>query len=256
MPMEFPSHSPSLAVSILLSCSQHRYIYRHHLMTIFPLDINNLYNQDKKIRPDLSYSTREDAIRTLRFYGLWIMLFINVTCGIAIIGVASPLIQEATGATALVAASVVGLMGIFNGVGRIFWASLSDYLIRPLVYVIFFLTQIFAFVVLPNITDIVLFEILLCYIMMCYGGGFASIPAYIGDIFGTRELGAIHGYILTAWAAAGLVGPTIITYVKDTTGSYADTLYTFGGFFVVALVVSIAMIFNIHKVKKNNLKNL
>jgi OFA family oxalate/formate antiporter-like MFS transporter len=111
------------------------------------------------------------------------MLFINVTCGIAIIGVASPLIQEATGATALVAASVVGLMGIFNGVGRIFWASLSDYLIRPLVYVIFFLTQIFAFVVLPNITDIVLFEILLCYIMMCYGGGFASIPAYIGDIF-------------------------------------------------------------------------
>ena len=97
------------------------------------------------------------------------MLFINVTCGIAIIGVASPLIQEATGATALVAASVVGLMGIFNGVGRIFWASLSDYLIRPLVYVIFFLTQIFAFVVLPNITDIVLFEILLCYIMMCHG---------------------------------------------------------------------------------------
>ena len=89
--------------------------------------------------------------------------------------------------------------------------------------------------------------------MSCYGGGFASIPAYIGDIFGTKELGAIHGYILTAWAAAGLVGPLIISIVKDMTGSYSQTLYVFAGFFVIAFIASIMMLFNIRKVRKENI---
>ncbi len=204
----------------------------------------------KKIKKDLANLGVHEAIKTPRFYGLWIMLFINVTCGIAIIGVASPLLQEVVGISALAAAAAVGLMGIFNGVGRIFWASLSDLLTRPVVYIIFFATQAIAFYMLPSITEIVVFQIVLYFIMSCYGGGFASIPAYIGDIFGTKELGAIHGYILTAWAAAGLVGPLIISIVKDMTGSYADTLYVFAGFFVIALVVSIAMLSNIKKLKK------
>ena len=204
----------------------------------------------KRIRQDLSNLTRSEAIKTLRFYGLWLMLFINVTCGIAVIGVASPLLQETTGITAMAAASSVGLMGIFNGVGRIFWASLSDHLTRPVVYVIFFSTQIVAFYWLPNATSIVIFEMLLFYIMTCYGGGFASIPAYIGDIFGTKQLGAIHGYILTAWAMAGLVGPIIIAYVKDTTGDYSATLYVFTGFFFIALLISIMMIINIKQHQK------
>lgn len=206
----------------------------------------------KKIPQDLSNLTRSEAIRTLRFYGLWLMLFINVTCGIAVIGVASPLLQEITGISAMAAASSVGLMGIFNGVGRIFWASLSDHLTRPVVYVIFFATQIVAFYWLPNATSIVIFEMLLFYIMTCYGGGFASIPAYIGDIFGTKQLGAIHGYILTAWAMAGLMGPIIIAYVKDTTGDYSATLYVFTGFFFVALLISIMMIINIKQQQKYN----
>jgi len=206
----------------------------------------------KAVQQDLSNMTREESLKTARFYGLWIMLFINVTCGIAVIGVASPLLQEITGITAMAAASAVGIMGIFNGLGRIFWASVSDYLTRPIVYVIFFATQIGAFYFLPTATSVVLFQVLLFYIMTCYGGGFASIPAYIADIFGTKQLGAIHGYILTAWAMAGLVGPTIIAYVKDTTGNYASTLHVFVGFFVVALLVSIAMIFNIKSVKLKN----
>jgi OFA family oxalate/formate antiporter-like MFS transporter len=203
----------------------------------------------KKIKKDLANLGLNEAIKTPRFYGLWIMLFINVTCGIAIIGVASPLLQEVLGVSAIAAAAAVGLMGIFNGAGRIMWASLSDFLTRPVVYVIFFATQAIAFYMLPSITEIVVFQVVLYFIMTCYGGGFASIPAYIGDIFGTKELGAIHGYILTAWAAAGLVGPLIISMVKDSTGSYSQTLYVFAAFFVVALVVSILMIINIKSVK-------
>jgi len=207
----------------------------------------------KKIKEDLASLGLNEAIKTPRFYGLWIMLFINVTCGIAIIGVASPLLQEVIGISAIAAAAAVGLMGIFNGAGRIVWASLSDYLTRPVVYIIFFFTQAIAFYILPSITEIVIFQFVLYFIMSCYGGGFASIPAYIGDIFGTKELGAIHGYILTAWAAAGLVGPLIISIVKDMTGSYSQTLYVFAGFFIIAFIVSIAMLFNINSIK--NKKN-
>lgn len=205
----------------------------------------------KKLKVDLANITRNQAVKTGRFYGLWIMLFINVTCGIAIISVASPLLQEVIGISALAAASAVGLMGIFNGAGRIVWASISDYLTRPIVFILFFVTQIIAFYLLTTVTSILLFQVLLYYIMMCYGGAFASIPAYIGDIFGTKELGAIHGYILTAWALAGLAGPIIIAYVKDTTGSYTSTLYVFVGLFFVALITSILMITNIKKIQRS-----
>lgn len=204
----------------------------------------------KTIKQDLAMLGLHEAVKTPRFYGLWLMLFINVTCGIAIIGVASPLLQEMLGLSAIAAAAAVGLMGIFNGAGRIFWASLSDYLTRPIVYIIFFATQAVAFYALPSITEIIIFQFILYFILSCYGGGFASIPAYIGDIFGTKELGAIHGYILTAWAAAGLVGPLIISMVKDATGSYAETLYVFSGFFVIALIISIAMLINIKSIEK------
>jgi len=208
----------------------------------------------KEIKQDLSNLTRAESIKTARFYGLWFMLFINVTCGIAVIGVAAPLLHEITGITALAAASAVGIMGIFNGIGRIFWASVSDYLTRPVVYVIFFSTQILAFYLLPTTKSIIFFQVLLFYIMTCYGGGFASIPAYIGDIFGTKQLGAIHGYILTAWAMAGLIGPTIIAHAKDTTGHYGSILYLFAGLLIIGLIISIAMIYNIKTVrmKQNN----
>ena len=203
----------------------------------------------KTLKVDLVNITRNEAVKTSRFYGLWIMLFINVTCGIAIISVASPLLQEVIGISALAAASAVGLMGIFNGAGRIAWASISDYLSRPVVFIVFFVTQIIAFYLLTTVTSILLFQILLYYIMTCYGGAFASIPAYIGDIFGTKELGAIHGYILTAWALAGLAGPIIIAYVKDTTGSYTSTLYVFVALFFIALITSMLMLANIKKIK-------
>src|SRR5699024_10936124 len=139
-------------------------------------------------------------IKTRRFWMLWFMLFINVTCGIAILAVASPMAQEITGMSAITAASMVGILGLFNGSDRLAWATISDYSGRSNVYTTFFVIQVSAYFLLPITTNVFLFQILLFAILSCYGGGFSSVPAYIGDIFGTKQLGAIHGYILTAWA--------------------------------------------------------
>ena len=180
------------------------------------------------------------------------MLFINVTCGIAILSAAKPLAQESIGLTTTEAAALVGVLGIFNGLGRIGWATVSDYIGRPNTYTTFFVLQIGLFALLPHTTTAILFQVMLAIVYTCYGGGFASIPAYIGDMFGTKQLGAIHGYILTAWAAAGLVGPMFAAWMKDTTGSYAASLTFFAGMFVVALIISIIIRKDIRRLRKEN----
>ena len=195
----------------------------------------------KKVTKDISNLLANEAVKKWPFYGLWIMMFINISCGIAVIYSASPLAQESIGLTATEAAAIVGLLGLFNGLGRLGWASASDVLTRPLTYVTFFVLQIGAFALLPNVTSVIFFQIILYLILTCYGGGFATLPAYIGDLFGTKQLGAIHGYVLTAWSAAGLAGPQLIAYVRTTTGSYSTSMYIFSGIFVVALIVSLLM---------------
>jgi MFS transporter, OFA family, oxalate/formate antiporter len=199
---------------------------------------------------DLSQLTANQAVKTSRFWYLWLMLFINVTCGIAILAVAKPLAMETIGIDATAAAALVGAIGIFNGLGRIGWASTSDYIGRPNTYTTFFVLQIGLFFLLPNTTNVLLFQVMLAVIYTCYGGGFASIPAYIGDLFGTKQLGAIHGYILTAWAAAGLVGPMFAAFIKDTTGSYAGSLSVFAVLFVVAFIISLLIRMDISKLRK------
>lgn len=211
---------------------------------------DNTDNNAKPIQTDLAQLTSIEALKTIRFYYLWIMLFINVACGIAVISVASPLSQEIAGLTPVAAAAMVGAMGLFNGVGRIGWASFSDIIGRPMTYTTFFVVQIVAFFMLPQAANAILFQGLIFLILTCYGGGFASIPAYIGDMFGTKNLSAIHGNILTAWAAAGLAGPQLAAYVRQSTGSYSQTLYIFAGLFVVALIVSIAIQFNIKALRE------
>ncbi|MBP1156446.1 MULTISPECIES: OFA family MFS transporter [unclassified Paenibacillus] len=199
---------------------------------------------------DLSQLTANEAIKTSRFYYLWIMLFINITCGIAILSAAKPLAQESIGLTAAEAATLVGILGLFNGLGRIGWASISDYIGRPNTYTTFFVLQIILFALLPHTTGALMFQIMLAVIYTCYGGGFAAIPAFIGDLFGTKQLGAIHGYILTAWAAAGLAGPMFAAWMKDTTGSYASSLTFFVGLFVVAFIVSLLIRKDIRRLRE------
>ena len=191
------------------------------------------------VKKDLAQLTANEAIKTRRFWMLWTMLFLNVTCGIAIISVASPMAQEITGMTSIAAAAMVGVMGLFNGGGRLGWATLSDYIGRPNVYTAFFLIQIVAFFLLPFAASVILFELLVFAILTCYGGGFSSVPAYIGDLFGTKQLGAIHGYILTAWAVGGVVGPILLSTIYDSTNSYNITLFIFGIIFIIALAISI-----------------
>ena len=195
----------------------------------------------KKVIPDLTQLTANAAIRRPPFYGLWIMMFINISCGIGIIYTASPLAQESIGLTPAQAAGVVGLMSIFNGLGRLGWASFSDYLGRANTYTLFFAAQIVAFWFLPSITSIIMFQVVLYLILTFYGGGFATLPAYIGDLFGTKELGAIHGYVLSSWAMAGVFGPQIVARLYEATGSYETVLHIFSAVFVVALAVSIMM---------------
>lgn len=206
----------------------------------------------KKANMDLSQLTANEAVKTRRFWYLWLMLFINVTCGIAILAVAKPLAQESIGIDMVAAAALVGAIGIFNGLGRIGWASLSDYIGRPNTYTAFFVLQIIMFALLPHTSEKFLFMIMLTIVYTCYGGGFASIPAYIGDLFGTKQLGAIHGYILTAWAAAGLAGPMFAAWVKDTTGTYAGSLTVFAGMFVIALIISLLIRIDINQLRKQN----
>ncbi|SMF45508.1 MFS transporter, OFA family, oxalate/formate antiporter [Alteromonadaceae bacterium Bs31] len=195
----------------------------------------------KKVVDDLTQQTANEAVKTGPFWGLWIMMFINISCGIGVIYSASPLAQESIGLSPAEAAAIVGLMSLFNGLGRIGWASFSDIIGRGNTYMTFFILQIAAFWLLPNITSVIMFQVVLYAILTCYGGGFATLPAFIGDLFGTKQLGAIHGYVLTAWAMAGLAGPQITAYLRTVTGSYETTLYIFAGAFVIALIVSVLM---------------
>lgn len=205
----------------------------------------------KKNRIEVSseLSARE-AVRTRRFWYLWLMFFINIACGIAIISAASPMAREYTGMTAVAAAAMVGIMGLFNGAGRIGWASLSDRIGRPAIFTTFFALQIVAFVLLPNLGNEILFQGLIFLILSCYGGGFACMPAFIKDLFGTRQLGIIFGYILTAWAAAGMIGPLFAAWTRSVTDSYDGTLYVFAGLLAISLFLSLLVKKEMQEVQK------
>ncbi|MDT8861025.1 OFA family MFS transporter [Alkalihalobacillus sp. MEB130] len=213
-------------------------------------------NSKNVFKQDLSQLTANQAIKTKRFWMLWAMIFINISSGIMIISVASPLSQEMVGLSVASAASMVGLMGIFNGGGRIGWSSVSDYIGRPTVFSIFFMIQIIAFIALPNVTNVLLFQFLIFLIMTVYGGGFAALPAFIGDIFGTKELGAIHGYILTAWSSAGIVGPIAVSYLHEATGSYTPAFLFITVLLVIALLISFMIQLDIKKIRKTQTSKL
>ncbi len=165
-----------------------------------------------------THFTRDQALRTPQFYLLWGMLFINVTAGIGILAQASPMMQDLFQKTPLAAAAVVSVISLFNASGRFFWASSSDYIGRRNTYIVFFLAQVVLFLLIPSFAaqgNWLLFEASLFIVFTMYGGGFAAIPAFLADLFGTDNVGAIHGALLTAWSAAAVVGPVIITELSN-----------------------------------------
>jgi MFS family permease len=205
-----------------------------------------------------------DAHRTPQFWLIWAVLCLNVSAGIGVLSMASPMLQEIfggrlighpeTGFSALdaagkadiakIAAGFVGLLSLFNIAGRFFWASMSDRIGRKNTYFAFFLIGVVLYAVSPTLAHSgqkALFVAAFCVILSMYGGGFATVPAYLADIFGTRFVGAIHGRLLTAWSTAGVVGPLVIGYIRDAQISagveralvYDRTLYILAGFLVV-----------------------
>ncbi|MBE7639890.1 MFS transporter [Salegentibacter sp. BLCTC] len=203
----------------------------------------------KKIKKDLTQATSGEAVKTKHFWMLWTMMLINTSAGIMMISVASPMAQSIAGLSTASAATMVGLMGIFNGGGRLGWAAASDYISRPKVFIVFFIIQLIAFTTLPVITSAFIFQIFIFLVVSCYGGGFSNLPAFIGDLFGTKELGAIHGYLLTTWSLGGLIGPTLVSQIYTRTGSYIPVFYVFTGLIIIALGISILLNRSIKKAK-------
>ncbi|HEY2390553.1 MAG TPA: OFA family MFS transporter [Candidatus Angelobacter sp.] len=193
------------------------------------------------------------AFGTLQFWLLWIVLCMNVTAGIGILEQASPMIQELFRGriTATAAAGFVALLSLFNMGGRFIWSTVSDYIGRKNTYFAFFVLGIILYWFAPRtgvhgLNSIPLFVIVTAVIVSMYGGGFATVPAYLRDLFGTMEVGAIHGRLLTAWSAAGIFGPVLVNYIREyeknkgvaLTDVYSTVLYVMVGLLVVGLVAN------------------
>lgn len=208
----------------------------------------------------------DNAHKAPQFWFLWAVLCLNVSAGIGILGMASPMLQEVFGgkligvnaaladltadqkaAVATIGAAFAGLLSLFNIGGRIFWASLSDHIGRKPTYYIFFalgLVLYIAAALAAGAKNITLFVGLFCAILTMYGGGFATIPAYLADLFGTQYVGAIHGRLLTAWSTAGILGPVLVNYIREyqigrgvpPASAYNVTLYTLAGLLFLGFI--------------------
>ena len=211
-----------------------------------------------------------DAHKTPQFWLIWFALMLNVSAGIGVLAIASPMLQfvfggtliglpairlgdltpDQTRAVATIAAGFVGLVSLFNIGGRFFWATISDKLGRKLTYATFFVLGIALYAGSPwaaSIGSVPLFVLFMCIIVSMYGGGFATAPAYLADMFGTQYVGAIHGRLLTAWSTAGVIGPIVITQIPEMQmragiargTAYAQTLYILAGFLVVGFICNL-----------------
>lgn len=205
------------------------------------------------------------VVHTPQFWLIWLVLCLNVTAGIGVIAMASPMLQDVFGTNLLAnagaglspdaqkaaivaaAAGLVGLISLFNSLGRLFWASLSDKIGRKTTYFVFFILGMVLYVALPTWGHMqipALFVLSVCIILTMYGGGFSTVPAYLADIFGTQMVGAIHGRLITAWSVAGIAGPMIIASVRQYQLDagvaknlvYDRTLYIMAGLLLVGLI--------------------
>jgi OFA family oxalate/formate antiporter-like MFS transporter len=177
------------------------------------------------------------ALKTWQWFALWALLFLNVTAGISIISEASPIAQEVTGVSVATAAGLVSIISIANGAGRFLWAWLSDAIGRKWVFLTMFLLQAALFAIMPSVGTYALFAALAFVVLSCYGGGFGTMPAFAADYFGSKNVGQIYGLMLTAWGFAGLLGPLLISFIKDSTGEYTNAFYIIAGIMLLSAIV-------------------
>jgi MFS transporter, OFA family, oxalate/formate antiporter len=197
------------------------------------------WEPDTTARADRSGAEYElpGAIRTWQWWALWSLLFLNVTAGISLISEASPIAQEVTGVGAATAAGLVSIISIANGAGRFLWAWLSDAIGRKWVFLTMFLLQAALFAIMPSVGTYALFAVLAFVVISCYGGGFGTMPAFAADYFGSRNVGQVYGAMLTAWGIAGVVGPLLISAIKDSTGEYTNAFYIIAGIMLLSAIV-------------------
>jgi MFS family permease len=180
-----------------------------------------------------------EALQTPQFYSLWLMLFLNVTAGILFISNAVPIMRELTGAGPATVLGIYGFIAIFNGLGRFFWGSVSDRIGRNWAYVLIYGIQVAIFFVVGHVHQLGLVSSLFAVVLLCYGGGFGTMPSFTADYFGTKYMGVVYGWILLAWGVAGIVGPIFVAYVKDHTGSFSGALVYVAVMLAVATVLPI-----------------
>ena len=183
--------------------------------------------------------TLSGALRTWQWWALWVLLFLNVSAGISLISQESPIFQEVAKVSAIVAAGMVGIVSIGNAVGRIFWAWTSDAITRRWTFVIMFLVQVGLFWALPTLSSATILTVFSFVILMCYGGGFGTMPAFAADYFGSKNVGPIYGLMLTAWGCASAFGPLLIAHLRQSSGSYASGLHIIAGIMAVSMLLPI-----------------
>jgi OFA family oxalate/formate antiporter-like MFS transporter len=183
--------------------------------------------------------TLGEALKTWQWYALWLLLFLNTCAGISIISQEAPIFEELTAVTAAAAAGMLGVASIGNAVGRVFWAWASDLITRRATFVVMFVLQAFLFWFLPTIGVASLMTIVMFVVLMCYGGGFGTMPAFTADYFGSRNVGPIYGLMLTAWGAASAFGPLLIAHMREIEGSYRGALHIIAGVMAVSILLPI-----------------
>src|ERR1700682_6225063 len=183
--------------------------------------------------------TLTEALKTWQWYALWLLLFLNTCAGISIISQEAPIFQELTGVTAVAAAGMVGLVSIGNAVGRGFWAWASDLMTRRATFVVMFVVQAILFWLLPSSQAALSMTLVTFVVLMCYGGGFGTMPAFAADYFGSRNVGPIYGLMLTAWGAASAFGPLLIAHMRQVDGSYGGALHIIAGVMAASVLVPI-----------------
>ena len=179
------------------------------------------------------------AMRAWQFWLLLILLFLNVSAGIMIISQASPMAQQMVGMTAVAAAGMVGLISIFNGAGRVFWAWVSDYVGRAPVFFMLYAIEAVILFFLPRVHSVTVFSIMFALIGLCYGGGFGTMPSFTADFFGPKYMGGIYGWILLAWGLGAVPSPILIARVRQNTGAYGPAIYTIAIVMVCALALPV-----------------
>jgi OFA family oxalate/formate antiporter-like MFS transporter len=179
------------------------------------------------------------ALKTWQWWALWALLFLNTSAGISIISQESPMFQEIGKVSAIAAAGMVGIVAIGNAAGRVFWAWVSDAITRRWTFATMFLLQVALFWALPSLSSVAILTVVSFIVLMCYGGGFGTMPAFAADYFGSKNVGPIYGLLLTAWGFASAFGPLLIAHLRQSSGLYTSGLHIISGIMAVSMLLPI-----------------